>query len=142
MNSSVFRCLHHRILLLVHLEGKKRTEIVEFSGIVPCDNDLQPLATPEEAAEHEARMIEEAKIERLCQARFTQEVELAAWYDIKTCVGIKLMILRHFYSSNWPLLKYCADSMNESSCFLFTMFEIALFTSTGTCSLAFDFVRL
>ena len=37
---------------------------------------------PEEAAEHEARMTERAKIERLYQARFTQEVELAVWYDI------------------------------------------------------------
>ena len=26
--------------------------IVEFSGIVPYDEDLEPLATPEEAAEH------------------------------------------------------------------------------------------
>ena len=102
--------------------GKFLREIVEFSGIVPCDKDLQQLATPEEAAEHGARMNEEAKIERLYKARVTQEVELAAWYDIKTCVGIKLMILRHFYSSNWLLLKYCADSMNESSCLLFTMF--------------------
>ena len=59
-------------------------EIVEFSGIVPYDEDLEPLATPEEAAEHEARMTEEAEIERLYQARFTQEVELAAWYDILT----------------------------------------------------------
>ena len=54
-------------------------EIVEFSGIVPYDQDLEPL---EEADEHEARMTEEAEIERLYQARFTQEVELAAWYDI------------------------------------------------------------
>jgi len=63
-------------------KGKFLREIVEFSGIVPCDEDLEPLATPEEAEEHEARMTEEAKIERLYQARFTQEVELAAWYDI------------------------------------------------------------
>ena len=86
MNSSVFRYLHHRILLLVHLEAKKRKkllrEIVEFSGKVPYDKHLEPLATPEEAAEHEARMTEEAKIERLYQARFTQEVELAGWYDV------------------------------------------------------------
>ena len=85
MNSSVFRCLHHRILLLVHLEAKKRNgfrEIVEFSVIVPYDEDLEPLATPEESAEREARMTEEAKIERLYQATFSQEVELAAWYDI------------------------------------------------------------
>lgn len=85
MNSSVFRCLHHRILLLVHLEAKKRNvfrEIVEFSVIAPYGEDLEPLATPEEAEKHEAKMTEEAKIERLYQARFTQEVELAAWYDI------------------------------------------------------------
>ena len=57
-------------------------EIVQFSGIVPYDEDLEPLATPEEAAEHEARMAEEAEIERQYQARFTREVELATWYDI------------------------------------------------------------
>ena len=34
--------------------GKFLREIVEFSGIVPYDKDLEPLATPEEAAEHEA----------------------------------------------------------------------------------------
>ena len=44
--------------------------------------DFEPLGTPEEVAEHEARMTEEAKIQRLYQARFNQEVELAAWYDI------------------------------------------------------------
>ena len=37
-------------------------EIVELSGIVPYDQDLEALATPGEAAEHEARMTEEAKI--------------------------------------------------------------------------------
>ena len=62
--------------------GQFLLEIVEFSGIVPYGEDLEPLATPEEAAEHEARMTDEAKIERLYQARFTQKVELAAWYDI------------------------------------------------------------
>ena len=57
-------------------------DIVEFSGIVPYDEDLEPLATPEEAAEHKARMAEEAEMERQYQARFTREVELATWYDI------------------------------------------------------------
>ena len=57
-------------------------DIVEFSGIVPYDEDLEPLATPEEAAEQEARMAEEAEMERQYQARFTREVELATWYDI------------------------------------------------------------
>ena len=57
-------------------------DIVEFSGIVPYDEDLEPLATPKEAAEHEARMTEEAEMELQYQARFTREVELATWYDI------------------------------------------------------------
>ena len=56
-------------------------EIVECSGIVLYDEDLEPLAMLEEAAEHEARMAEEAEIERQYQARFTREVELATWYD-------------------------------------------------------------
>ena len=54
-----------------YLEAKKRNvfrEIVKFSVIVPYDEDLEPLPTPEEA--------EEAKTERLYQARFTQLVEL------------------------------------------------------------------
>ena len=57
-------------------------DIVEFSGIVPYYEDLEPLATPEEAAEHEARMAEEAEMECQYQARFTREVELSTWYDI------------------------------------------------------------
>ena len=63
-------------------------DIVEFSGIVPYDEDLGPLATPEEAAEHKARMAEEAERERQYQARFTREVELVTWYDISTCFVI------------------------------------------------------
>ena len=62
--------------------GKFLREIVEISEIAPYDEDLEPLATPEEAAEHEERMTEEAKIERLYRARSTQKVELAAWCDI------------------------------------------------------------
>ena len=31
-------------------------EIVEFSGIVPYDEDLEPFPTPEDAAELEARI--------------------------------------------------------------------------------------
>lgn len=81
-------------------------DIVEFSRIVPYDEDLEPSATPEEAAEHEARMAEEAEIDRQYQARFTREVELAKWYDISTCFFIKFMILMHFYSNNSLLSKY------------------------------------
>ena len=46
-------------------------EIVEFSGIVPYDEDLEPLATPEEAAEHEAMMTEEAEIENVCIRQYS-----------------------------------------------------------------------
>ena len=56
MNSSVFRCLHYRILLLVHLEAKQgkvfTMKLLNFSRIVPYNEDFKPLATPEEAAEH------------------------------------------------------------------------------------------
>ena len=62
--------------------GKFLREIVEISEIAPYDENLEPLVTPEEAAEHEERMTEKAKIERLYRARSTQEVELAAWCDI------------------------------------------------------------
>lgn len=44
-----------------------------ISGFVPYDEDLEPLATAEEAAEHEARMAEEEEIER--------EVDVSTWYD-------------------------------------------------------------
>lgn len=56
-------------------------EPIEFSGFVPYDEDLEPLATAEEAAEHEARMAEEEEIEREYQARFTREVDVTTWYD-------------------------------------------------------------
>lgn len=66
-------------------EESVNEEIVEFSGIVPYDEDLEPLATAEEAAQHEARMAEEAEIERQYQARFTREVELATWCFCSNC---------------------------------------------------------
>ena len=55
-------------------------ETMEFSGVVPYDESLEPLATEEEAKEQEERMAEEAELERECEARFTQEVEVSAWY--------------------------------------------------------------
>lgn len=55
-------------------EGEESlNEPIEFSGFVPYDEDLEPLATAEEAAEHEARMAEEEEIER--------EVDVSTWYD-------------------------------------------------------------
>ena len=106
--SSLSNCFHSS-------SGSKGEEnfnedIVEFSGIVPQDEDLEPLVIPEKAAEHEARMAEEAEIECQYQARFTWEVELAMWYDIETLFGFKFTILRHFYSSNSVLSKHLATA--------------------------------
>lgn len=56
-------------------------ESVEFGGVVPYDEDLEPLATEEEAAEHEARMAQEVEVERECRARLTREVDVTVWYD-------------------------------------------------------------
>ena len=56
-------------------EGKENfnEESVEFGGIVPYDEDLEPLATEEEAAEHEARMAQEVLVEREYRARLTEK---------------------------------------------------------------------
>ena len=45
--------------------GSEEGEFVQFSRIVLYDAELESLATPDEAAEHEARMTEAAIIERL-----------------------------------------------------------------------------
>ena len=58
-------------------------EPVEFSGFIPYDEDLELLATAEEAAEHKAR-IAEVELEWEYQARFTQEVEVTTWYNTLT----------------------------------------------------------
>ena len=44
-------------------------ESVEFCGVVLYDEDLEPLATEEEAAEQEARMAQEVEVERKYRAR-------------------------------------------------------------------------
>jgi len=54
---------------------------MEFSGIVPYDENLEPLATEREAKEQEERMAQEAELEREYEARFTREVEVSVWYD-------------------------------------------------------------
>ena len=56
-------------------------EGVELSSLVPCEGDLEPLATAEETAEQEARMAEELEEERRFQARFTREVDANTWYE-------------------------------------------------------------
>ena len=55
-------------------------ETVELSSFVPYEEDLELLATAEEAAEQEARMAEELEEERRFQARFTREVDVSTWY--------------------------------------------------------------
>ena len=54
---------------------------VECCGVVPYDEDLEPIATEEEAAEQEARMAQEVEVEREYRARLTRQVDVTAWYD-------------------------------------------------------------
>ena len=56
-------------------------ESVDFCGVVPYDEDLEPLATEEEAAQQEERMAQEVEVEREYRARLTREVDVTAWYD-------------------------------------------------------------
>ena len=56
-------------------------ERVELSTFVPYEEDLEPLATAEEAAEQEARKPKELEEERRFQARFIREVDASTWYE-------------------------------------------------------------
>jgi len=58
---------------------------MEFSGVVPYDENLEPLATEGEAKEQEERMAQEAELEREYEARFTREVEVSAWCFCCNC---------------------------------------------------------
>lgn len=62
-------------------EETHNEEIVESAGFVPYDEDLEPLATEQEAAEQDARMAQEADLEREYHKRFTREVAVGTWYD-------------------------------------------------------------
>lgn len=55
-------------------------DVTGSSDFVPYDENLEPMATEEEAAQYEARKAHKAKVERENQARFAQEVELNTWY--------------------------------------------------------------
>ena len=48
-------------------------------SFVPYDEDLDPLATQEEAAAYEANMALEAERELESQRRFTGEVDVGTW---------------------------------------------------------------
>lgn len=56
-------------------------DVTGSSDFVPYDENLEPMATEEEAAQYEARNAHKAKVERENQARFAQEVELNTWYN-------------------------------------------------------------
>ena len=53
----------------------------DLSNFVPYKEDLEPLATEEEAAEQDARMAEELEEELRYQARFDREVDVNTWYN-------------------------------------------------------------
>lgn len=55
-------------------------EIEDLFLYAPYDENMEPLAIEEEAAEYEARMAEEAKEERRLEARFTWAIDLNSWY--------------------------------------------------------------
>lgn len=80
-------------------------EFAACSGTVPYDENLEPLATPEEAAEYEARHTEEVELEREYQARFTREVEVTTWYDKLTVVYNFIFCLAFDVSTDYYL--YC-----------------------------------
>ena len=64
-------------------EGEEYFNEVSFEcgSVVPYDEDLEPLATEEEAAEQEARMAQEAEVEREYRARLTRQVDVSVWCD-------------------------------------------------------------
>ena len=53
----------------------------DLSTFVPYEEDLEPLATEEEAAEQDAGMAKQLEEELRYQARFDREVDVNTWYD-------------------------------------------------------------
>lgn len=51
-------------------------------GFLPYDEELEPLATEEEASEYNATIAREEELERQYQQRYTGEVEVNSWYSI------------------------------------------------------------
>ena len=56
-------------------------EIGEFSGFIPYDESLEPIATEQEAVQYNESVAQEAEEEVRLQARFTQAVSVNTWYD-------------------------------------------------------------
>ena len=61
---------------------------------VPYEEELEPLATEEQAAEYEVSMEREGKLKREYQQRYDQEVNVNTWYGrnnsslIRFCIRI------------------------------------------------------
>jgi len=50
-------------------------------GFLPYDEELEPLATEEEAAEYDATIEQQQELERHYQQRYTREVAVNTWYS-------------------------------------------------------------
>ncbi|XP_022805756.1 uncharacterized protein LOC111342894 [Stylophora pistillata] len=68
-------------------EGEEYFNEVSFEcgSVVPYDEDLEPLATEEEAVEQEERMAKETEVEREYRARLTRQVDVSAWCVCSNC---------------------------------------------------------
>lgn len=51
-------------------------------GFLPYDEELESLATEEEASEYNAMITREEELERQYQQRYTGKVEVNSWYSI------------------------------------------------------------
>ena len=78
-------------------EGNFHDEVVaEHPDVyfVPYEEELEPLATEEQAAEYEVSMEREGKLKREYQQRYDQEVNVNTWYGrnnsslIRFCIRI------------------------------------------------------
>ena len=49
------------------------------SEILPYDDNIEPLACPEEIAQYEQRVAKEDHNEHVLQQRFNAEIEVASW---------------------------------------------------------------
>ena len=49
------------------------------SEVLPYDDNIEPLASPEEIAQYEQAVAEEQHNENILQRRFNAEIEVASW---------------------------------------------------------------
>ena len=60
-------------------EHSLEEEIGEFSGFISYDENLEPMATDQEAEEYSAQVAQETAEEEMLQARFTRAVDVNTW---------------------------------------------------------------